>query len=111
MLAATPGAVAAAREEFVAGLAALPGVERVLPADANFVCVRLTRPRARDVVRRLREEHGVLLRDLTDFPGLDGRYLRSAVRAPEDNRLVLRALAAVLDDGDWARDSDAGAAR
>lgn len=102
MLESTPGAVAAAREEFVAGLAVLPGVERVLPADANFVCLRLAAPRAREVVRRLREEHGVLLRDLTDFPGLDGRYLRSAVRAPEDNRLVLRALAAVLGDGDQA---------
>jgi threonine-phosphate decarboxylase len=105
MLAATPGAVAVARQEFVAGLAALPGVERVLPADANFVCVRLTLPRARDVVRRLREAHGVLLRDLTDFPGMGGCYVRSAVRAPEDNRRVLTALATVLAD-----DAAAGAA-
>lgn len=110
MLASTPAAVRVAREAFVAGLAALPEVERVLPADANFVCVRLTHPRAREVVRRLREEHGVLLRDLTDFPGLDGHYVRSAVRAPEDNRRVLRALAAVLADGDSDGDGDSGAA-
>lgn len=96
VLAATAGAVAAARRAFRPGLEALPGVAQVLPAAANFLCLRLSQPQAGEVVERVRDEHAILLRDLSGFPGLGPHYLRLAVRSPEENRLVGEALAAVL---------------
>lgn len=96
VLAATPGAVAAARQELVAALTALPGIEQVLPADANFICLKLEEPGAARVTAALRERHGILIRDLTDFPGMGPVYLRSAVRRSEENAQLVRALADVL---------------
>jgi len=95
VLAETPPATAAARETVRAGLARMPFIERILPADANFLCLRLTRPEATHLAGRLRDEHGILVRDLSSFPGMGPHYLRTAVRAPDDNRRLLDALRAV----------------
>jgi threonine-phosphate decarboxylase len=95
VLAETPAATASARAALCAGLAGVPLIERILPADANFLCLRLARPEATHLVARLRDEHGILVRDLSSFPGMGPRYLRTAVRAPEDNRRLLDAMSAV----------------
>ncbi|MHB9114602.1 MAG: aminotransferase class I/II-fold pyridoxal phosphate-dependent enzyme [Thermoleophilia bacterium] len=104
LLERTPGAVAAAREEVTAALRGTPGVARVLPAAADFLCLRLDAPTAAEVTARLLREHGVLVRDLSDFPGMGPRYLRVAVREPADNRRLVEALAAVLSDRVGATD-------
>ena len=95
VLAATPAATAAARDALRAGLAGVPFIERILPGDANFLCLRLVRPEATHLAARLRDEHGILVRDLSSFPGMGPHYLRTAVRAPDDNRRLLDALNAV----------------
>lgn len=100
----TPAAVAAARRESAAALAAVPGVARVLPAAADFLCLRLGRPVAREMVARLMREHGILVRDLSDFPGMGPNYVRVAVREPADNHRLAEALAAVLSGVDGAPD-------
>ncbi len=100
----TPGAVAAAREEVTAALRVTPGVACVLPAAANFLCLRLDASSASEIAARLLREHGVLVCDLSDFPGLGPSYLRVAVREPADNRRLAEALAAVLSDGAGATD-------
>lgn len=91
----TPAAVARAREALVAGLRSIPGVERVLPAAGNFLCVRLAAP-AREVVGQLLRRHGILVRDLTDMPGMGRSWVRVAVRGRADNQRLLSALAEVL---------------
>jgi threonine-phosphate decarboxylase len=96
LLRATPAATAAARRVFVAGIERLPLVERVLRADANFVCVRLGLPAVPRLVAHLRDTHGVLVRDLSRFAGMGPDYLRLAVRSPEQNGRVLEALASSL---------------
>ncbi len=88
---AAPAATAEARATLADGLASLRSVECVLPADANFLCVRLTSPAAGDIAVRLRDQHGVLVRDLSSFPGMGPRYLRVAVRASDDNHRLLTA--------------------
>jgi threonine-phosphate decarboxylase len=98
LTAEAPNAVAEARRALAAGLAALPGVDRVLPADANFLCIRLKLAEASGLAAVLREEHGVLVRDLTHFPGLDGRYLRVAVRSSPENRVLLEAVTQSLGE-------------
>ncbi|EKO40151.1 MAG: cobyric acid synthase CobQ/L-threonine-O-3-phosphate decarboxylase [Solidesulfovibrio magneticus str. Maddingley MBC34] len=90
--------------------AALPGLRRrlaegltglgltVFPSQANFLLARLSLsgPNAPEVCRRLLTEHGVALRDCTNFSGLSDRYLRVAVRPEAETDRILDALAAVL---------------
>lgn len=94
-LSKTAAATAAARAALRAGLARVPSIGHVLPADANFVCLRLVRPEATHLATRLRDEHGILVRDLSAFSGMGPHYLRVAVRSPADNRRLLEALGAV----------------
>jgi histidinol-phosphate aminotransferase len=85
-------ATAARRATLTDDLSAIPGV-RVHPASANFLLLELDD--AAEVHRRLVAEHDIATRPCWEFPGLDGRHLRVAVRGdPLDSRLVA-ALAAI----------------
>jgi threonine-phosphate decarboxylase len=96
LLQATAATTTVARDALVAGLEGLPGLAEVLPADGNFLCLRLEGPLAPELVTRLRDEHGVLVRDLSRFPGMGPSYLRVAVRSPDENRRLLEAMGTVL---------------
>jgi adenosylcobyric acid synthase len=94
--AATPAraaaAVATARAELAAGLAALPGVT-VWPSAANFLLLRV--PDGPRVLAAL-SAAGIAVRRADTFPGLGQDHLRVAVRPPADNRRLLAALADAL---------------
>lgn len=84
--------VARGRDELMAGLRGL-AVE-LWPSEANFVLFRpLERP-APEVWKELLAE-GVLVRDCSRWPGLDG-CLRVTVGTPTENGLFLAALTQVL---------------
>jgi histidinol-phosphate aminotransferase len=94
-LAARTGAIAATRDRFLPRLAALPGIE-VFPTAANFVLVRcLARP-AGEVFRRLHEEHGILVRDVSAAADL-AECLRISIGTEEDMEAVLAALRRILE--------------
>lgn len=78
------------RDEFANGLRAL-GLH-VFPSAANYLLLRLEKARADEIVATLRRE-GILLRSCSNFPPLDGHYLRVAVRNPAENERLLVALA------------------
>jgi len=64
-----------------------------LPAAANFYLIQLDR--AQEIIGAL-EEKGVLIRDCSNFRGLDGHggpYARVAVKANRDNMRLLKELA------------------
>jgi histidinol-phosphate aminotransferase len=69
-------------------LAAMPGVERVFPSDANFLLVR-----CRDARRVLEagKSVGLLVRDFSSAPRLEG-CLRITIGTPEQNARLLAAL-------------------
>lgn len=80
-----------------AGLAAV-GLEVIL-SRANFFLVR--HPGGREATRRLLPallRRGVLARHTESFPGLDGGWLRLALRDTEENDRLLTALAGALAD-------------
>lgn len=81
------------REELADGLRHL-GLH-VYPSAANYLLVRLATACADDIVVRLRPE-GILLRSCSNFPPLDGHYLRVAVRTAAENVRLIAALAKVL---------------
>lgn len=84
--------VAAARQGLRADLKSLPGV-MVWPSAANFLLIRVPDG---PVVRAELLDRGMAVRRADTFPGLTGDHLRLAVRCPEDNRLLVRALREVL---------------
>lgn len=81
------------RHELHAGLEQL-GLT-VFPSAANFLLARLPGGDSETLAARLRRE-GILIRPCANFPPLDNRYLRVAVRSAADNRLLLTALKTAL---------------
>jgi threonine-phosphate decarboxylase len=83
------------RRELAAGLSAL-GLT-VFPSVANYLLARLegAGQTAGEVAAALRGR-GILIRDCANFPPLDARYFRVAVRTAEENEQLLAALREVL---------------
>jgi threonine-phosphate decarboxylase len=93
--AATRKMMAAARQQLMAGLAAIPGL-RPFPTAANFVLVQIVHgPLAGELAERLIEER-ILIRNCANFKGLDDRFFRVAVRGRGENDRLLKALAAAI---------------
>jgi histidinol-phosphate aminotransferase len=84
------------RGRLVQRLSALPALE-VYPSAANFVLVRCLRHPAREVFRRLLDEHGILVRDVSGTNDL-AQCLRISVGTPDDVDAVADALAAIVGD-------------
>jgi threonine-phosphate decarboxylase len=75
------------------GLGMLPGFG-VFPGSANYVLASLdaTLPTAGELQDYLLRQDRILIRDCASFEGLGNRYVRLAVRLPQQNRLLLTAL-------------------
>jgi threonine-phosphate decarboxylase len=84
------------RQHLLQGLHALPGLT-AFPGEANYLLAKLSRPgwSARTLRERLLPR-GIIIRDASNFQGLDERYIRVAVRRREDNDRLLAALADCL---------------
>ncbi|MFD1434203.1 threonine-phosphate decarboxylase CobD [Kroppenstedtia eburnea] len=92
--------LAAERPFLLEGLRILPQVE-VLPGEVNYFLLRLKLSTAGSEspslwLQRELGERGIMIRDGSTYPGLDGRYVRVAVRSREENRRLLAALSEVL---------------
>lgn len=77
------------RERLQNALRPLPGLT-VYPSRANFFLVRVARRPAADLARALLGR-GILLRDFSSTPGLEG-CLRISVGTPAENDALIRAL-------------------
>lgn len=79
-------------------LTRLPGCT-VFPSAVNFLLMELpVGQKATAVVAVLRRQ-GLLIRDCSQVPGLNGRSVRIAVRSRADNDRLLRALSSLLCEG------------
>lgn len=86
------------RRELSEQLSALPYLE-VYPSEANFIMCRIQDggPSAEELTRRLLLEEKILIKDLTGKKGLEGgRYIRLAIRRPEENERLAQALDRIL---------------
>jgi histidinol-phosphate aminotransferase len=83
-----------ARDRLFRGLQGVPGL-RAFPSAANFVLIRCEAQPVADVFRRLVEEYGILVRDVSGGPGLEG-CLRVTAGTAEDVDAVVGALTAIL---------------
>jgi histidinol-phosphate aminotransferase len=80
--------IIASRDKLAAQLKALPNVREILPSAANFLCVRFSD--SGEAYRNLLRE-GVVVRDVSRYPGLDN-CLRISIGTPQENAVLLRAL-------------------
>ena len=87
-------AVRRTRDALVGRLARIPGV-RAFPSAANFVLIRCETHPAAEVFRRLVEDHGILVRDVSGAAGLED-CLRITAGTDDDVDAVVRALQAIL---------------
>ncbi len=93
--AAQVAAIRAERERLVALLQTVPGLH-LFPTAANFVLVRCESVPARTVFRRLVEEYGILVRDVSGGDRL-AECLRISVGTAEDTDALVAALRSILD--------------
>ncbi|MGN6392010.1 MAG: histidinol-phosphate transaminase [Gemmatimonadales bacterium] len=82
------------RGRLVDRLSTIPALD-VYPSAANFVLVRCLRHPAREVFRRLLDEHGILVRDVSGTSDL-AQCLRISVGTADDVDAVTDALAAIV---------------
>ena len=85
------------RPGFVARLAALPGVQ-VVPGAANFILCRLTGPMTAARLREGMLGQRIMIRDCSNFTGLDAHYFRVSLQEPDRNERCLAALAEILGE-------------
>ncbi|MDE7069819.1 MAG: pyridoxal phosphate-dependent class II aminotransferase [Alistipes sp.] len=62
------------------------------PSDCHFMLVRMREARVGELKEWLAIRWGILIRDASNFRGLDGRYFRIAAQSPEQNELLIEAL-------------------
>lgn len=85
------------REKFVKELGNIPNL-RVIPTQANFVmCEVLGGYSAEKLSEALLHRHNILIKDLSAKNGINGQYIRVAVKTSEENGQLLTALHKVLD--------------
>ncbi len=78
------------------GLKGIPGL-KPFPSGANFFLVKITRPSVTaPLLKAALLEKGMLIRELSAFPGLGQGYFRVAVRSRRENRLLIGSLEGVL---------------
>lgn len=66
---------------------------RLLPSQSNyFFCEVLLPETPNNLAKRLLSEHGILIRDCSGKPGIDGPYVRIAIRSPQENDKLLQVL-------------------
>jgi histidinol-phosphate aminotransferase len=94
MLAARTREIIEVRDRFVSRLGELPGLT-VFPTAANFVLLRCSSLPAKDLFRRLLDDFGVLVRDVSESAQLS-ECLRISIGTSEDMDVVISALQEIL---------------
>ncbi|MCC8143491.1 MAG: histidinol-phosphate aminotransferase family protein [Tannerellaceae bacterium] len=77
--------------EFIYQLSKLDGLE-VLPTSTTFFLVRLKKGVASELKKYLLDRYNILIRDASNFRGLDETYFRLSTQSSAENQLLVDAL-------------------
>lgn len=72
-------------------IAGINGI-KVYPSDMHYFLCRLDKGQASELKQFLIDRYGILIRDASNFRGLDERYFRIATQSPEENQELIKAL-------------------
>lgn len=78
-------------------LNALPGLTAEATQTHFFLC-HLAEGSAADLKQWLAENHGILIRDASNFEGLDAGHFRIATQTPEENDALVAAIRQYLEE-------------
>ena len=78
-------------QTFIQGLAAIDWLA-VQPTHASYFLARLHRGTAAELKSYLATQHGILIRDATNFKGLHGQHIRLATQSAAANAQLIKAL-------------------
>lgn len=78
-------------------LAALPGIE-VMSSQSHILLCRRTDGTAAELKETLARNHGILIRDASNFEGLGSGHFRIAVQTAEENDELIRAISEITTE-------------
>ena len=70
----------------------------VYDTDTNFILIKLKNIKAEELKLKLFEKSNILIRDASNFIGLDENYIRIAIKSHEENQLILKELNKLLGE-------------
>lgn len=73
------------------GIASIEDLQ-VMPSDTHFMLIRLRRGKPAALKEFLVHTYGILIRDASNFQGLNGSYIRIATQKPAENDGLLKAI-------------------
>jgi histidinol-phosphate/aromatic aminotransferase/cobyric acid decarboxylase-like protein/choline kinase len=86
----------AVRKEYFSNLKNIKNL-RVIPSHANYIlCEVLGSTTATELTKTLLDKHDIFVKDLSTKRGFDGQYIRIAVKRPEENLKLVKALNTLL---------------
>lgn len=79
------------KERLVQSLLSIGGME-VWPSDTHYMLVQLRMGKAAALKEHLATEHGILIRDASNFEGLNEHFFRIATQTPEENDKLVEGI-------------------
>ena len=76
----------------VASALEITGEMDVMKSDTHYMLVCLKKGKASELKTFLAEDKGILIRDASNFDGLDERFFRIAVQMPEENDELINCI-------------------
>lgn len=84
------------RKQYIEKLSYIKNI-RVIPTQANYVmCELLGSNTATELTERLLSEKNILIKDLSNKKGIDGEFIRIAVKKPEENDNLVDAIKEII---------------
>ena len=69
---------------------------KVYDTDTNFILIKLRDYEANLLKLELFEKYNILIRDASNFIGLDKNYVRMAIKSHKDNKILIESLNKIL---------------
>lgn len=79
------------KERLAQSLLSVGGME-IWPSDTHYMLVRLRLGKAAALKEYLATEHGILIRDASNFEGLNEQFFRIATQTPEENDKLVECI-------------------
>lgn len=81
-----------AERERLTNLLIATGMLEIWPTDTHYMLIKLRMGKAAALKDFLAVNHGILIRDASNFEGLDERFFRIATQTPEENDKLVKAI-------------------
>lgn len=81
-----------AERERLTNLLLATGMLEIWPTDTHYMLIKLRMGKAAALKDFLAVNHGILIRDASNFEGLDERFFRIATQTPEENDKLVKAV-------------------